>query len=274
MSLRDFQRALADLVASPDFCQETLQRPENLALAYELTELELRRLLYCVQHRGMKVCWSLHRANRMGPIHGLLPLTCAALGRHLRTELECFWREALPSDLQFQSEGERFAEFLLRRLGRGQLDLSVLEDVVPLELAIAELGFQPRRLIGEIITRALSQAETVLMLHPSVRLMAFRHDPEILLGALTQNRSVPSNLRRGEFFVLVDGKQEGTEIRSLDYRLGFLLSQIKLGLLDLREADQAILLDAGLICLWPKGIAASFPRRALASVESGTRTHA
>src|ERR1041385_1352613 len=104
MSLRSFQRVLSEMVASPEFCREALVCPGKLSKNYDLTPLEYKRVVHCLRHRGMKVCWSLHRANRLGPIDAVLPLTCTALGSDLRGELELFWEQALPKDLQFRSE--------------------------------------------------------------------------------------------------------------------------------------------------------------------------
>src|SRR5262245_37475610 len=115
MSLRDFQRALTGFVASPELCRAAVTDPRCLIEQYDLTDRELKRLLYSAQQRGMKVSWSLHRANRFGPMHAILPLTCRALGKYLRRELDAFWNGALPTDMQFKAEAERFASFLKRR---------------------------------------------------------------------------------------------------------------------------------------------------------------
>ncbi|MEY2488922.1 MAG: hypothetical protein QOC70_864 [Verrucomicrobiota bacterium] len=254
MSIRGFQRALADLVSSPDLCRETLDTPASLGTRYDLTELEQRRLLYCAGHRGMKVCWGLHRANRLGPIHANFRLTCVALGSHLRDELEAFWRDSLPRDLQFQSESDRFAAFLFRRVRDRELNLPIIEDVMRFELAISSLRFQSRRQVSGTLAQAAVETNFVMTLHPFLRLIQFSHEPERLLEALTQKQPVPSDLARGEFFVLADAKKEGAPaIRIVDNRLGNILNSFQLGFPPpLSAAEMNSLLDAGLIARWPQ----------------------
>jgi hypothetical protein len=256
MSIRGFQRAMADMVSSPELCRETLEKPSGVGTRYDLTELERRRLLHCIGHRGMKVCWGLQRANRLGPIHAIFPLTCVALGSHLRNELELFWRDALPRDLQFQREGDRFAAFLLRRVRSGELEAPVLEDVVPFEVAVAELRFQSRRAIREALARAESAPDAILVLHPFVRLIPFNHEPERLLEMLGQDQPTPPNLARGQFFVLVDHKDQALAIRVLDTRLGLILNSLNPGS-PLSDADRESLLQAGLIARWPRDLPAA-----------------
>lgn len=256
MSIRGFQRALADLVSSPDLCRATLAKPTSLETRYDLTELEQRRLLYCAGHRGMKVCWGLYRANRLGPIHANFRLTCVALASHLRDELEAFWRDSLPRDLQFQSESDRFAAFLFRRVQDRELNLPIIEDVVRFELAVSSLRFQSRRQVSRTLSQAAAETNFVMILHPFLRLIRFSHEPERLLEALTQKQPVPSDLARGEFFVLVDAKEEGTPaIRIVDTRLGNVLNSFQLGLTPpLSSAEMNSLLDGGLIARWPQDV--------------------
>jgi hypothetical protein len=261
MALPGFQRALADLVASPEACCEALAHPQRVAQRYQLTGLELRRLQHCARHRGIKVCWALHRANRLGPVYAVLPLTCVALGPRLRTELEAFWSAALPRDLQFKTEGERFAAFLLRRRRDGALCLPVLDDLVPFELAVAELRFQPRRPVLETLARASDAPDATWVMHPFLRLLRFSHDPERLLEALTQDRPVPAALARGEYDVLVDATGEGLAVRLLDPRLARLLESLKSDLeIDATPADIDALREAGLIARWPRTLAVSHVR--------------
>jgi hypothetical protein len=252
MSIHGFQRALADMVSSPDLCREASQKPAVLDTRYELTARERRRLLYCVGHRGMKVCWGLHRANRLGPIHANLRLTCVALGPHLREELEAFWRDSLPRDLQFQSESDRFAAFLLRRIRAAELSMPVIEDVLRYELALSSLRFQSRRQVNETLALGAREKDFVMVLHPFLRLVAFRYEPDRLLAALTQKQAVPSDLRRGEFFVLLDAREENLAVRILDNELGTLLDGFQRGVgPPLRSNQKHSLLDAGLIARWP-----------------------
>jgi len=254
MSLQEFQHALADFVASPELCRAAVADPRRLAEKYDLTGREVNRLLHSAQQPGMKVCWSLYRANRFGPVHAILPLTCRALGQNLRRELDAFWNGALPEDLQFKSEAERFASFLRRRAREGQLALPVVDDLVAFELALAELRFMPRRQIRESLRRAESLADaTILVLHPFIRLLHFEHDPERLLPTLLSERPLSSDLARGDYHLLVGGKDGGMAIRLLDARLADILNTFKLGIPALLEDSEVkALLAAGLIARWPR----------------------
>lgn len=253
MSLPEFQRALTAFVASPELCRAAVADRRRFAEEYDLSERELKRLLYSAQQPGMKVCWSLHRVNRFGPIHAILPLTCRALGQYLRRELDAFWNAALPEDLQFKSEAERFASFLRRRACEEQFELPVVNDLVSFELAMTELRFLPQRQIRETLARAETLAgATTLVLHPLIRLIHFRHDPERLLGSIIGGRPIPADLARGDYHLLVDAQGEGMAIRLLDARLADILNAFNLGVPPLLDDSKVgVLLQAGLIARWP-----------------------
>jgi hypothetical protein len=262
MSLPEFQRALTAFVASPELCRAAVANPRRLTEEYDLTEKELNRLLHSAQQPGMKLCWSLHRANRFGPVHAILPLTCRALGPNLRRELDAFWNGALPEDLQFKSEAERFAAFLQRRAREGRLELPVVDDLVSFELAMAELRFMPQLQIRETLERAETLADaTTLVLHPLTRLLHFRHDPERLLATIISEHPIPADLARGDYHLLVDGQGEGIAIRLLDSRLAGILNAFNLGVPPvLDDSEVRSLLDAGLIARWPDKEISSFHR--------------
>jgi hypothetical protein len=218
---------------------------------YDLNERELNRLLHSAQQRGMKVCWSLHRANRLASIHAIMPLTCRTLGANLRREVDAFWSGALPEDLQFKSEAKRFASFLRNRMREGWLDIPVLDDLVSLELAMAELRFTPQGVIRERLARSETLPDAAIILHPLIRLLLFRNDPEPLLEALTSERAVPADLARGDYHVLLDVRGEAIVIRVLDARLATILNAFKVGdppMLDGAEID--VLLKDGLVARW------------------------
>src|ERR1051326_2171080 len=80
MTMEAFQRAMCDLVASPDLCIALLESPEEVLGRYDLSERDRRRLVEVVQQPGMFVNCSLYRANRLSPIYNLVPRTCFLLG--------------------------------------------------------------------------------------------------------------------------------------------------------------------------------------------------
>jgi hypothetical protein len=129
MSLEGFQRAFAEIVASPALCVE-LRGDETWLDRFDLDARERRRLLAMAWHRGMSHNCTLYRSNRLTPIARSLPGTCIQLGARLTAELEAFWASEPDSELQFKREAERFARFLLRRLHDGGLvDASIAEEV-------------------------------------------------------------------------------------------------------------------------------------------------
>jgi hypothetical protein len=250
--LPEFQRALTDFVASPERCRAALADPRCLAETYDLDERELKRLLHSARQPGMKVCWSLHRANRLGPIYATLPLTCRVLGPLLRREVDAFWNDALPEDLQFKSEGERFASFLRNRMRADSFDFAVLDDLISFELAVTELRFLSQAAIRETLARSEALTDAALVLHPLIRLLSFRSDPERLLDALTNARAIPVDLAAGDYHLLVDARNEAMAIRLLDARLAGILNCFKLGVSPmLNNSEIDVLLRAGLIARWP-----------------------
>jgi hypothetical protein len=119
MSLDHFQRAVADLVASPQACVQ-LDHDHELLDGYDLTGRERLRLVAMANHGGMSHNCTLYRANRLTPIARCLPRTCLALGEHLRDTFDGFLDElgeASEFDLQFRVEAERFARFVRSRRG-------------------------------------------------------------------------------------------------------------------------------------------------------------
>jgi hypothetical protein len=140
VSLESFQRAFADLVASPQKCLE-LRHGEHSLDEFQLTELERRRLMAMVSHAGMSHNCSLYRANRLTPIARSLPQTCVRLGSKLVLELERFWELSPDTELQFKRESERFALFLLNQLNSDKDEEAELIEVIRAELAVLNHSF-------------------------------------------------------------------------------------------------------------------------------------
>ena len=112
--LIDFQRALADLTASPSLCREVRATPQTLRDRYDdLTDREWRRLVAIVASKGMEANCILYRANRLAPVALNLPNTCTALGDDLNRLISAYWESEPRTDVHFLVEADRFCRFLL-----------------------------------------------------------------------------------------------------------------------------------------------------------------
>jgi hypothetical protein len=117
--LVEFQQAVADLTASPEFCISVRRDPAILRQRYELTEREWRRLVGIVQHPGMACACTVYRANRLAPLAMNLPLTCRALGKELRAVVSEYWATFPEGNVHFFIETDRFCRFLEAKLAEG-----------------------------------------------------------------------------------------------------------------------------------------------------------
>jgi hypothetical protein len=143
MSLEQFQRAFADLAASPPLCLAVRSNAEGLD-EYNLTARERERLHAMASHPGMSHNCTLYRANRLTPIARCLPATCLHLGPRLRAEFDNFLTTASGAfDLQFRGEAERFAAYLIARLDCGALDDTELRHCLDRELRELAEDFDP-----------------------------------------------------------------------------------------------------------------------------------
>jgi hypothetical protein len=143
MSLEQFQRAFAELVASPPLCLAVQSGPELLD-EYTLTSRERERLHAMASHPGMSHNCTLYRANRLTPIARCLPATCLHLGPRLRAEFDNFLATSSDAfDLQFRGEAERFARYLNARLAGGAIEDPELRRCLDRELLELAEDFDP-----------------------------------------------------------------------------------------------------------------------------------
>jgi hypothetical protein len=119
MMLVEFQQALADLTASPEFCIRARRDPTILHQHYELTEREWRRLIGIVRHPGMACACTVYRANRLAPLALNIPQTCRALGKELRAVMSEYWSTFPEVHVHFFIETDRFCQFLKAKLAAG-----------------------------------------------------------------------------------------------------------------------------------------------------------
>jgi hypothetical protein len=223
MTLLAYQQALCDLIASPQLCLEARADPEAALSRYDLAPRERRRLAAVVRQRGMSTSCTLHRVNRITPIYSYLSLTCFLLGDSLIGEVEAFWSQGKPSDLQFGPESERFGRFLKRRLRAGAVRDPYVEEVLDFELAANRLRALSRERGRPSVASATGAPEPDPTTgqsapHPLVRVVEFRHEPLSLLGALSQGRRPDPEPERGRYLVALDASGGGLELRNVPAR--------------------------------------------------------
>ena len=183
MSIAEFQRAFADLVAHPEQVVGVRDGDDAILAGYDLSPRERERLEILARDEGMSVNCSLYRVNRLIPVYSVLPHTCRLLGERLMRELDGFWAASRHATLQYRWESWRFGLWLQERIAAGQLPGGPVEDAIRLELAMFDAAAADER--GE-----------------RRRLVRLRHDPHALLDA-----AMPASALRpapGEIGVLVD----------------------------------------------------------------------
>ena len=250
MTMEAFQQAMCDLVASPDLCMVLVQSPEEVLGRYDLSDRDRRRLIEVVQQPGMFVNCSLYRANRLSPIYNLMPRTCFLLGDALIDEATEFWKDFDESRLQYNEEVDKFGDFLRRRIELGFLKNPLLADALEYELALNQFRFTNRL---EVLSRmeanrARADKSDHLTLHPLIRVLLFKHEPKRLLELLDERQPPPyDELAEGEFWLLLDGKDEEVETKLIDPGVRRLLKAIEAGTAPSLSADDIeALIEAGL----------------------------
>ncbi len=215
MTIAAFQRAMCDLIASPELCLSLRANPEATLAPYELSERERKRLSEVVWQRGMSTNCTLYRSNRVTPIYTLLNYTCRALGDEFALLIDRFWDAQEYQDRQFQSEVERFGAFLRRQIAAGAVASPFAGELLEFELEMNALEFSPRKETQrEIAELAPPGPETPCRLHPLARVVRFRHEPAALLRAMAAG-AVPPSLPTGEWLVLLSAVDGAVQILQL-----------------------------------------------------------
>ena len=112
MSMAAFQRAYADLAASPKLCLAVRADPAGALDAYDLDARERARLARAVWQRGMDANCTLYRATRITPLHTVLPGTLARIRPALRDLLDAYWEAQPVHEVRFAREAARFIAWL------------------------------------------------------------------------------------------------------------------------------------------------------------------
>lgn len=207
MSLLAFQRAMADMAASPQLCRRVLDEGEAALAAYDLTPIERQRLCSAVEQRGMRMNIMLYRNGRLSPLVSQLPGTFHLLGYQLREIAEAFWVENPKVPRGVIGEIRRFAAFLRRRIAEGALPDPLLAEVLEWEMETYELALLPPERTLQSIRAAAAQArpDAPLRPHPLVGVARFSREPFTVMRALAEKRKPPfDDAAPGEYHVLVD----------------------------------------------------------------------
>lgn len=176
MALAEFQRAFADLIASPERCLAARAPASTVFDCYDLTPIERRRIQTMVRDHGMSINCTLYRVNRLTPVYSVLPLSCKFLGECLTAELDGFWAASRDATLQYGREAWRFGLWIQDRIASGILSPGPVEDAVRFELAAFEVRTAPNDL-----------DDNNAFPHPRKRLVSVRYDPDLLLDLESNN---------------------------------------------------------------------------------------
>jgi hypothetical protein len=112
MTLAAFQRAYADLAASPRLCLAVRENPAMALASYDLKPIEQRRLAKAVWQRGMDANCTLYRATRITALNSVAPLTLGLIRPVLRAVLDAYWEDNPIHDVRFAHETRRFISWL------------------------------------------------------------------------------------------------------------------------------------------------------------------
>jgi hypothetical protein len=141
VSSRDFQIAIAKLIASPQLCENVLADEGAFFAEFVLTDRERRRMHSVLRQQGMSACCSLYRMNRITPIYMQLSNTSTLLTDDLIPLMEEFWKYLSNTSLQFKEEVLEFGNFLMNKIETGVVTTPYLKDVLHLEIAMNELSY-------------------------------------------------------------------------------------------------------------------------------------
>jgi hypothetical protein len=221
MTLLAFQRALCELIASPELCLRVREDPRSFLSSYDLSTRERERLTDIVWQRGMSTNCTLYRSNRVTPIYTLLHYTCVALGDRLPSTLDAYWAATHLRDLEFKQEIHRFGRFLDQQIEQGAILDPFVAEVLEFELALNDLRFAPRREILRQLRQPPGDAPRPqdLEMHPLTRVVRFQHEPAVLLDALAQGH-LPRQLPRAESFLLLSVVDEAVTVSALEPESG------------------------------------------------------
>lgn len=232
MSLAAFQRAMADMAASPALLGRIQEDADAALAAYALTEVERRRVASAAGQRGMRVNCMLYRSNRLSPLVSQLPNTILLLGGGLRAAADGYWAENPVLERNAPTEVRRFAAFVQRRAAEGTIAEPLVPQVLAWEMTVYELALLPRlRTLAETAEAAARTAPGgPLRLHPLVGVSAFTREPAALLRAMWGRRRPPyDDIAHGEYHLLSDLRGERRSFLPVDAATAAALAAVRDG---------------------------------------------
>ena len=145
MSLAAFQRAYADLAASPKLCLAVRADPVAALASRDLDARERDRLARAVWQRGMDANCTLYRVTRITALNTVLPMTLTLLKPVLRMLLDGYWEDHPVHDIRFTNEAVRFIAWLETRPSALPEPIDDLIALARRELAIAEARLEDKQ---------------------------------------------------------------------------------------------------------------------------------
>ncbi|HEX3529654.1 MAG TPA: hypothetical protein VH988_21555 [Thermoanaerobaculia bacterium] len=221
MSLQDFQRALSDLVMSPGLRSRVAEAPAAGLAGYELSDQEHRRLAALARDPGLRTGTVIHRASRLSMLSNTIPRTCRVLGsRGLKELVHAYWSEHPPQSMLYVQEARRFADYAFARLAAGTFANPFLREVLEMELETlvlsrADGAWEP----GE--NREIPERPR---LHPFCRVVAFRHDPDVVIRTLDAGRPLDGVAAEERFLLLSAAGGGRVNLRQIPVEQGRVLA--------------------------------------------------
>ena len=118
MSDKEYQRAMADLLRLPVFCQAVRADEDGVLKSYDLDLREQERVRAVARHQGMKVNCMLYRAGRLVGITRRLPRTVELLRPTLREVFDAYVLDCPDAAAEFDQEALSFARFVVEWVER------------------------------------------------------------------------------------------------------------------------------------------------------------
>ncbi len=214
MSLAVFQHVLSRLVTSPPFRAQVAESPAEALAPFDLTGRERGRLEAITRDSGLRTGTMIHRSFRLSMLTNTLPCTCKALGAEgIKEIVHAYWLEQPSRSLLYVQEGLRFGAWALPRLRQGLGGIGgnpLLPEVLEAEVAMLELSRQeiwdtpppPPQETGDTLEGLVPR------LHPYLRVIRFRRDPDVVMRELGAGR-MPEGLPEGEHYLLVRSTAPG-----------------------------------------------------------------